>query len=144
MALSRPMSMPDQSQPSLVDNIYIYIYLAHEEARTPGCIRHVANHVALVQYAMPGKNAQFYTRARLTSIYVLIPARRNPLKSFKTCLGLRQDRGNKQRTFGDKTGRKTRERERKGTLFTLRYIERQVYTQNYVSLPRWCTASSMR
>lgn len=120
MALSRPMSMPDQSQPSLVDNIYIY--LAHEEARTPGCIRHVANHVALVQYAMPGKNAQFYTRARLTSIYVLIPARRNPLKSFKTCLGLRQDRGNKQRTFGDKTGRKTREREREREPYLLYVI----------------------
>lgn len=72
---------------------------------------HVANHVAVVQYAMPGKNAQFYTRARLTSIYVLILARRNPLKSFKTCLG--QDRGtNREHLEIKREGRLERGRER--------------------------------
>lgn len=103
---------------------------------------HVANHVALVQYAMPGKNAQFYTRARLTSIYVLILARRNPLKSFKTCLGPWQDRGtNREHLEIKREGRlergREREREKKGNLiyFTL-YRKTGIYTQNYVSLPR--------
>lgn len=48
---------------------------------------HVANHVALVQYFHAREECPILHEARLTSIYVLILARRNPLKSFKTCLG---------------------------------------------------------
>lgn len=138
------MSMP--AQPSR----YIYIYILLMEKKRVhldafACC-HVANHVALAQYAMPGKNAQFYTRARLTSIYVLILARRNPLKSFKTCLGPWQDRGtNREHLEIKREGRLERGRERKReTLFTLRYIERQVYTRRTTYPFHDGTASSMR